>query len=145
MRCFFGVLSVRIITIVNVIAVDISGFQVKPLWFTCGPWLLAAGADRIAQVDFVTFIIIILVACWNPKMKLFIRTLVVYQDILDSACDLRLLKRHFGDQMVKKKSIVNPCCFHADDIRRYWCLHLLDLTFVRCKSVFIHPLLVALQ
>jgi len=68
-----------------------------------------------------------------------------YRDVSVSACDHALLKRHFGRQMVKKNSIIHTRCFHADDPSWWWVLRPLDMMIDCSKSVFIHPLLVALR
>jgi hypothetical protein len=78
-------------------------------------------------------------------MQFVICTIIVYRDVLVSASDLWLLKRHLGGLIAKKNSIVNLRCFHADNRGGNWVLRLLDLTLDCRKSVFIHPLLVALQ
>jgi len=78
-------------------------------------------------------------------MQFIIHAIIVYQDVWVSASDLRLLKPHFSDQIVKKNSIVNTRCLHADDHGSRWVLCQLDLTLDSSKSVLIHPLLVALR
>jgi len=78
-------------------------------------------------------------------MKFVIRAIVVHRDVWVSASKLRLLKRYFGGQIIKKNSIVNKCCFQADHHCRRWVLRLLDLTPDCSKSDVIHPLLVALR
>jgi hypothetical protein len=83
-------------------------------------------------------------APWHPEMQYMMRAIVVYWDVWDSASNLSFLKRHYRGQTVKKNSIVNPRCFHADYHGRRWVLRLLDLTLDCGKSVVIHPLLVAL-
>jgi len=147
LRCFFLLIRIRIriVAILALIPVDITGSQVKPLEFSRGPSSPAGGADGIVLVAFVTFIFVIPAAPWHPEMKFVIRAIVVYRDVWVSASDLRLLKRHFGGQIVKKNSIVNTRCFRADDHGRRWVLRLLDLTLDCSKSVVIHPLLVALR
>ena len=96
-------------------------------------------------VAFITFIFSLPVAPWHPEMKFVIHAIVVYRDVWVSASNLRLLKPHFEGQIIKKISIVNSRCFHADHQGRCWVLRLLDLTLGCSKSVVIHPLLVALR
>jgi hypothetical protein len=112
---------------------------------SCGPSSLAGGGDVIALIAFVTFIIIIPAAPWYPEMLLVIDAIVVYQHILVSASDLRLLQQHFGGQLVKKSSIVNTRCLHADEHSRRGVSRLLDQTLDCSKRVFVHSLLVALR
>jgi len=142
---FFLVTYIHIVAIIALIPFDITRSQAKPLDFCCHPQCPAVGGDRFALVDFITILFEILAAPWHPKMQCIIRTIVVYWDIWVSASEHRLLKRHFGGQIVKKNSIVNTCCFCADDLGRHWVLRLLNLTFHCNKSVLIHPLLVALR
>ena len=97
------------------------------------------------QVAFITFISVIRTVPWDPEMKFVIRAIVVNWDVWVSASDLRLLKRHFGGQMIKKNSIVNTRCFHADYHGRSWVLGTLDLTLDCSRSAVIHPLLAALR
>jgi len=124
---------------------DIAGSQGKPLKFSHGPSSPAGGGDGISLVAFITFIFVIPAAPWHPEMQFVICAIVVYRDVWVSASDLRLLKRYFGGQIVKMNRIVKSRCFHADDLCRRWVLGLLDLMLDCCKSVFIHPLLVALR
>ena len=140
MRCFF--LLIRIIAILALIPVDIAGSHVKPLEFSRSPSSPAGGGDGIA---FVTLILEISAAPWYPEMQFVIHEIVVYRDVWVSASDLRFLHRHFGGQLIKKNSVVNTRCFHADHDSRRWVLRLLDLTLDCGKSVVKHPLLVALQ
>jgi len=79
------------------------------------------------------------------EMQFVMRTIVVYRDIWDSTSDLRLLTCHLGGKILKKNSIVNTRCFHGNDLSRHWVLRLLDLALECSKSVFKHPLLVALR
>ena len=78
-------------------------------------------------------------------MQFDIRAIDIRRDVWVSASDLRLLKRHFGGRMVKKNGIVNTCCCQAEDHGRRWVLRLLDLMLDCSKSVFLHPLFVALR
>jgi len=143
LRCFF--LNIRIVAILALISIDITGSQAKPVEFSFGPLLPAASGDGIALITFVTLICVIPAAPWHPEMQFVFCTIVVYLDFWVSAFDNRLLKRHFGGQIVKKNSIVKTCCFHFDHKGMHWVLRLSDLTFDCSKSVFIHPLLVAFQ
>jgi len=68
---------------------------------------------------------------------------VVYQDVLDSASNVRFLKCNFGGQIVKKNCIDNTCCFHTDKHGMFSMLHLLDLSLDCSRGVLIQPLLVA--
>jgi hypothetical protein len=106
--------------------VDITGSQVKPLKLSRGPSSPAGGGDGIALVAFVTFIFEIPATPWHPEMQFVIRAIVIYRDVWVSACELKLLNRHFGGQIVEKNSIGNTCCFPADDHGRRWVLRLLD-------------------
>jgi len=152
LQCFFLLIRIGIVTILTLIPVtilvlipiDIAGSEVKPLEFHCGPLSPAGGGDGIAIVAFITFIFVIPTAPWHHEIKFVICAIVVYRDVWVSASDLRLLKRHFGGQIIRKNSIVNTRCFHADHLGRCWILRLLDLTLDCSKSVVIHPLLVAL-
>ena len=145
MRCFFLLIRIRIIAILALIPVDITGSQVKPLEFRRGPSSTAGGGDGIAIIAFITFIFVIPAAPWHPEMKFVTRSIVVYQDVWVSTSNLRLLKRHFRGQIIKKNSIVTTGCFHADYHGRLWVLRLLDLTLDCTKSVVINHLLVALR
>jgi hypothetical protein len=147
MRCLFLLIRIRIrvVAILALISVDITGSQVKPLEFHHGPSSPAGGGDGIATVAFITFIFLIPAALLHPKMKFIIFANVVYQDVWVSASDLRLLIRHFGGLIIKKHSIVNTRYFDADHHGRYWVLPLLDLTLDCSKSIVIHPLLIALR
>ena len=127
LRCFFLRLRIRIIALLALIPVDIAGSQVKPLSFSYGPSSTAGGGHGITHVAFITFIIIITAAPWRPEMKFIIHAIVVYRNVWVSASDLRLLKRHFGGQLLKQNSILNTRCFHTDHDGRGWVLFLLDL------------------
>jgi len=78
-------------------------------------------------------------------MQFVIRAIVVYRDVWVCDSNLKLLKRYFEGEIVKKNSVVNTRCFHADDHGMRGVLRLLDLTLDCRKSVVIHPLLVALR
>ena len=145
LQCFFLLIYIRFVPIIAVIPVDIAGSQVKLLEFSRSPSLPDGGWDGIPLVAFITFIFIIPSALWHPEMQFVIHAIVVYRDVWVSASDLRLLKCHFRGQIVQKNSIVNTSCFHTDDHGRRWVLRLLDLMLDCSKSVFIHPLLVALR
>jgi hypothetical protein len=84
-------------------------------------------------------------APWHPRMQFVTHSIIVNSDASVSAFNLRLLKRHFGDQILKKTSIVNTVSFYANDHCRYWVLRLVDLKIDCSRSVFIHHLLVALR
>jgi hypothetical protein len=140
LRCFFLLIRIHNIAILALIPVDITGFQVKPLEFSCGPSSPAGSGNCIALV---TFIFEMPATPWHPEMQFVILAIVVYWNVLVSASDLRFLKRHFGGQIVKKNSIVNMRCFHTDHHGRRWVLRLLNLTLDCGKSVVLHPLLVA--
>jgi hypothetical protein len=142
LRCFFLLLLIHIIGILALIPVDITGSQVEPLEFSQSPSSPAGGGNSIG---FVTVIFGITTAPWHPEIYFVIHAIVVYRDVWVSDSDLRFLKRHFGGQIVKKKSIVNTRCFHTDHHGRRWVLSLLDLMLDCGKSDVIHPLLVALQ
>ena len=144
-RFFFLLIQICIIANVALILIDITASQVNPHKFSWGPSLLAGGGDGIAPVAFIALVFVIPTAPWHAEMHFVICGIVVYQDVRVSGSDLRLLKRYFGDQIVKKNTIVNMRCFHVDDHGRRWVLRLLDLTLDCGKSVFIHPLLVALR
>jgi hypothetical protein len=101
--------------------------------------------DGIIRVAFITFIFEIPAASWHPKMRFIICVIIVYQDSWVSGSDLRLLNRRFGRQIGKQNSIMNTWCFNCDNRDRRSVLRQLDLPFDCSKSVFIHPLLVALQ
>jgi hypothetical protein len=100
-------MRMRIVASLTLIPVDITGSQVKPFEFSCGQSSPAGGADGIMLVTFVTFIFVILAAPWHPEMQIVICAIVVYRYFSVSASDLRILKRHFGGQIVKKNCIVN--------------------------------------
>jgi len=78
-------------------------------------------------------------------MQFIIHAMVVYRYVWVSDSKLRLLKRHFGGQVVKKNSNVHKRCFYADDHGGRGVLRLLDLTQACSESVCIHRLLVALR
>jgi hypothetical protein len=81
---------------------------------------------------------------WHTEKRFVIHPIVVYQDDLVSASDLRLLKCHFGGHILKQNGIGNTRCFHPDDNDRRSVLHLLDPTFDFSKSVFMYPLLLGI-
>jgi len=147
LRCFFPHIRIPIliIAILALIPVEIPGSGVKLVQFGRRPSELAASWDGIALVTFVTFIFVIPSAPWRSEMQFIICASVVYHDGWVSASDLRVLKHHCGGQIVEKIGIVNTCCFHTDDHGRRWVLCLMDLTLHCSKSVFIHPLLLALR
>ena len=144
--CLFAPIRIQIyiVAILAVIPIDISVSEIKPLEFSRGLPSPAGGGDGIALIFSFTFIFVIATAPWLPEMQFVIQAIVVYREVWVSASDPRLLKRHFGGQIVKKNTIVNTCCFHADDHGRCWVLRLLDLTLDYSKRVFRHLLLVAL-
>jgi len=142
MRCFFLLIHISIIAILALIPVDISGSQVKPLEFSSGPSSLAGSGNGIA---FVTFIFEIPASPSYPQMLFVIRAVVVNWDVWVTASDLRFRKCYFGGQIVKKNSIVNTRCMHADHHSRCRVLRLLDLTLDCGKNVVRHPLLVAVR
>jgi len=144
LQSWFILIRIRIITIHTHIPVNITGSKVKPVQFSRSLTSVADGVDGMKLVIFVTFIFLISTAPWHPKMQFVIHAIVVHWDVWVSASDLRLLKWHFGGQIVKKNRIVNMRCFHAHDHGRRWVLHLLDLMRDCSKSVLINPLLVAL-
>ena len=111
LRCFFLLICIRIIAILAPIPVDITGSQIKPLELSRGPSSPAGGGNGIT---FITCIFEMPAATWHPEMQFVMRVIVVYRDVVVSASDLRFLKRHFWGQIVKKNSIVNMRCFHAD-------------------------------
>jgi hypothetical protein len=53
LRCFFLLIRIRIIAILALIPVDITGSQVKPLEFSCGLSSPAGGGDGIAFVTVI--------------------------------------------------------------------------------------------
>jgi hypothetical protein len=55
-------MRIRILAIVALLPVHITGSQIKHLEFCCGPSWPTGGGDGIAHVDFVTFIVVILTA-----------------------------------------------------------------------------------
>jgi hypothetical protein len=134
LRCVFLLIHICIIAILALIPVYIIGFQVKAPEFSHGPLSPAGGGDGIT---FVTFLVGIPAADWDPEMKSIIFVIIVYRDVSVSASDLRFLKRHFRGQLVKKNSLVNTHCVHHDHHGKGW---VLDCS----KDVDIHPLLVAL-
>jgi hypothetical protein len=144
LRGRFLLIRIRIIAVVALVPVHISASQVKPLEFSCGPSSPADYGDGIVLVDFVTFIVVILAAPSDPEMQIIIRTIVVYRDVWVSASDLRLLTHHLGGQILRKNSIVNMRWFRADGRGRRWVLRLVYQTLDCHKSVFRHPLSVAL-
>ena len=144
LRCFFLLTNIRFVSILALIPLDITGSQVNPLEFSRSLLLPPGGGEGIVLVTFDTLTILIPASPWHPKMQFVICTIVVYRDVWVSACDVRLLKRHFGGQIVKMNRIVNTRCFHADDHSRHLVLRLLNLTQDCSKNVFIHSLLVAL-
>jgi hypothetical protein len=95
LRWFF--LLIRIIAIHALIAINITGSEVKPPKFSRGPSSPAGSGVGIA---FVTFIFEIPTAPWHPEMQFMIRAIVVYQDVGVSANVLRSLNRHCGAQIV---------------------------------------------
>jgi hypothetical protein len=101
--------------------------------------------DGIVPIAIITVIFSIPAVPWHPEMKSVIHAIIVYRNVSVSASHLRLLKRHFGGQIIKKNSIVNTRCFHANHHGRRWVLSLLNLTLNWSNSVVIHPLLVALR
>jgi len=141
---FILVICISIIAILTLIPVDISGLQAKPLECSCGPSSLAGSGDDNLRIAFINIIFVIPAAPWYPEMLFLISAIVVYGDVWVSASNLRLLRHHFGGQIVKTTRIVNMSFLHPDDHGRRWVLRLLDLTHDCCKVVFIHPLLVAL-
>jgi len=142
LRCFFHLIC---ICIVALIPIDIASFQVNPLKFSRGPTSPAGDGAAIALVAFVTLIFVIHTAPWHPNIQFIIRAIDVHRDDWVSASTVTLHKCHFGGQIDRKNSIANRHCFPADDHGRCWVLRLLDLPLDCSKSVFIHPLLVALQ
>jgi len=141
----FHRILIRIVAIVTLLPVDITGSQVKPLEFNCGPSLPAGGGDAISLVNFITVVVVIVVAPWHPKMRFVIHTFVVYRDIWVSASNLRLHKRHLGCPIDYRKSMVNTHCFRADNLGRRWVRRLLDLTPDCSKSACVRRLLGALR
>jgi len=141
-RCFFLLFRIRIVAILALSAIHIAGSQIKHLEFSRSPLSLASGGDGNALVAFITLIFVMPAASWHPEMQFVIHAFVAYWV---SSSDLRLLKSHTGGQLVKNDSIVHTRSFHTDDHGRRWVLCLLDLMLDCRKSVFIHPLLVALR
>jgi hypothetical protein len=95
---------------------------------------LAGGGDAIALISLVTFIIVIPSAPWHPEMQFAMHTVVFNQGGLVSASNLRLLKHHFGDQIIKKNRIVKMHFIHSDDHGRCLVLRQLDLMLCGSKS-----------
>jgi len=141
LQCLFLHICFHIIASLDLIPVDITGSQDPALEFIRGPSSPAGGGD---DLTFITFMLIIAAAPWHADMQFVIRAIVVYRDVWVSASDLRVLKRPFGGQIVNRDRIVSTHCTRADDHGRHRVLRLLDLMVDCRKSVFIHPLLVAL-
>jgi hypothetical protein len=61
LRCFFLpiCIRIRIVAILALILVDITGWQVKALQFRHGPLSLAGDVDDTVIVSFITFIFVI--------------------------------------------------------------------------------------
>jgi len=123
---------------------DITGSHLKLLKLSHGLLSPGDGAEGIELIASVTFIFVIPAVCRHPNMQFVIHAFVVSQDVWVSASDRRHIKCHFGDQIVKMNGIINTCHLHADNHGRRWVLRLSDLTLDCSKSVFIHPLLLAL-
>ena len=145
LRSVILLIRILIVAIHPLISVDITCSQVKLQQFSRRPSWQAGGGDGITLVAFITFILPIPAATWHPDMQYVICAIVVYRVVCLSASDLKFLKHHVGGQIVMKNRIINTPCFHADDHGRSWVLRLLVPTLDCSKSVFIHPLLVALR
>jgi hypothetical protein len=145
MQCFFLTIRYCTIAILTLTPFDIGGSQFNALKVSHGPSSPPGGRDGIVHLTFDTFIFVNPLALWHPEMKLVICAIVVYRDVWVSASDPRFLKLHFRGQIVKKNSIPNTRYIHADHHSGGWVHHLLDLKLHSSKSVFIHPLWVALQ
>jgi len=141
LRFFFVLIRIRILAIIALIPVDITGFQVKPLEFSCVLWWLGGGRDSIVVIAFVTCTFAIPADTCHPEMQFIIGAIVSYRDVWVSASDLRFLKHQFGGQIVKKNGIVNIRCFHADSPSRCCVLRVFNSTLDCSKSVFRHPLI----
>jgi hypothetical protein len=133
----------RIVAIITLLPIHITGSQVKPLEFYCGPSWPAGGGEGITLIDIVTLIVVTLVAPWDPEMQFLICTVVFYRDVWVTASNLRFLKRYLRGRIVKMNSIVITRCCCAGDLGRHWVLRQLNLKLDCRKSVLIHPLSVA--
>jgi hypothetical protein len=78
LRCILLRIRIRVIAVIALIPVAITGSHVKPLEFSCSMSSLAVSGDDIALVDFVTFIVVILAGPRHPETQFVIRTIVVY-------------------------------------------------------------------
>jgi len=145
LQCLFLLIHIRIIAIVTLIPINVAGTQVKCFKFSQSLMLPAGGKDSIALAAFITFILVSSGAPWHREMQFVIHAIVVYRDVWVCSSGPRLLKHLFGCQILIKYRIVNTRWFHADDHITYWVLCLLHLTIVCSKSVFVHPLLLALR
>jgi hypothetical protein len=74
-------IRIRIVAVLNLLPVDITGSQVKHLECGCGLASPARGGDVIALIAFVTFIFVIPAAPWHPEMQFVIRAIDVYRDV----------------------------------------------------------------
>jgi len=68
LQCFFFLIRICIVVILPLIPIDITGSQVKPLKCSCSLLFLAGAEDGIVIVAFVTIILVVPVAPWNPEM-----------------------------------------------------------------------------
>jgi hypothetical protein len=89
-------IRIRIVAILPLISIAITGSQVNPPKFSGGLSLLPGAVNGIAIVAFVTFILVVPHAPWNPEIQFVICVIVVSQDVWLSAFELRFPKRLLG-------------------------------------------------
>jgi hypothetical protein len=110
--CFILPIHIRIVAILTLIPVDITDSQVNPVVFSRGLSSPAGSGHGIPHVAFVTFILGIPAECRLPKLKIVVQAIIRYCNFSVSASDLRLLKRDFRGQIIKKNTIVNTLLPH---------------------------------